>query len=482
MIALVDRCMSVPFRITKLLVVALGAFTLATNVYAAEPKQPDVLFIAVDDLNDWIGALGGHPDAKTPNIDRLAQRGLVFERAYCTAPACNPSRASLLNGVRPSSSGVYHNDQPWQAPLKHVTSLPKLLKANGYKVLGGGKIYHGGYPEKDAWDDYFEKSGNNPTPATTPHNGIAKSGHFDWGPIKEDDSALGDHRVVNWAVGELAKSHEKPLFLAVGLTKPHLPWYVPQKYFDLFPLDKIALPKVNDNDLDDVPDAGRKFARPEGDHAKVIEANQYRQAVQAYLAAIAYADAEIGRLLDGLDKSPRRDETVIVLWGDHGWHLGEKHHWRKFSLWEESARAPLIVVAPGITKPGTRSPRVVSFLDIYPTVADLTGIKAPATAEGTSLRPLLVDPQATWDGAAITTHGRNNHAVRTERWRYIRYADGSEELYDHHADPQEWTNLAAKPEHAQVKDDLAKRLPEKNLPDVPSQNKQAAKKTARVAK
>lgn len=473
--------MLISFRSVLLLLLTASLALVAQASSAADAKKPDVLFIAVDDLNDWIGVLGGHPDAKTPNIDRLAKRGVVFERAYCTAPACNPSRASLLHSIAPATSGVYHNDQPWREALSHATSLPKTLREQGYKVLGGGKIYHGGFPENDAWDEYFDKGGKNPQPATVPHNGIAKTAHFDWGPVKEDESAFGDHRVVDWAVSELGRTSEKPLFLAVGITKPHLPWYVPQKYFDQFPLDKIALPKVNDNDLEDVPAAGRKIARPEGDHAKVIAANQYRQAVQAYLAAIAYADFEIGRLLDGLDQSPRRDNTLIVFWGDHGWHLGEKHHWRKFSLWEESARSPLIVVAPHVTKPGTRSSRVVSFLDIYPTVVDLAGGKSPSTVEGRSLRPLLENPQADWDGAAVTTHGRNNHTVRTEQWRYIRYADGSEELYDHNTDPQEWTNLAAKPEHASLKNALAKRLPVKNQADVPSQNKKAGGKNRDAA-
>ena len=447
---------------------------LTATLAAAEPtakdstKKPDVLFIAVDDLNDWIGILGGHPDAKTPNIDRLGARGLIFEKAYCTAPACNPSRASLLNGVRPSTSGVYHNDQPWREALSNVVSLPKHLQSQGYRVVGGGKIYHGAYPEKDAWNDYFSKSGGQPKPAKLPHNGIAKTSHFDWGPLQEGDDALVDHGVIDWAIRELQAKQDQPLFLAVGLTKPHLPWYVPQKYFDQFPLEKVTLPKIDDNDLADVPPAGVKVAKPDGDHAKVIAAGQYRHAVQAYLAAIAYADAEIGRLLDGLDKSPRKDNTIIVFWGDHGWHLGEKHHWRKFSLWEESARAPLIIVAPNVTKPGTRTARVASFLDIYPTLVDLTGGEKPAHLEGVSLKPVLAEPTIEWKSAAITTHGRNNHAVRTERWRYIRYANGDEELYDHDADPHEWTNLAAKSEFAAIKAELAQRLPATNAADVPT--------------
>jgi arylsulfatase A-like enzyme len=276
------------------------------------------------------------------------------------------------------------------------------------------------------------------------------------------------------------------MFLACGPFRPHLPWYVPQKYFDFYPVDKITLPTVRDDDLDDVPPLGVKMARPDGDHRKVIQSNNYHKAVQGYLASITFADAEVGRLVEALDTSEYADNTIVVLWGDHGWHLGEKLHWRKFSLWEEADRAPLLMIAPGVTKPNGRCPRTVSFMDIYPTLADLCELPVGEHLSGKSLRPLLENPQAPWERPAITTHGRNNHAVRSERYRYIRYSDGTEELYDHENDPMEWTNLAGNTEMAAVKQELGKWLPKENVPDAEydrgARRKERPKKAATTSK
>jgi len=445
-----------------------------------QTARPNVLFIAVDDLNDWIGCLGGHPDTKTPNLDRLAARGVNFTRAYCAAPACNPSRAALLTGRRPSTSGVYHNNQPWRPVMRDVVTMPQYFMRHGYRVVGGGKIFHNSFNDPPSWE-VWQPAGPFPEPSRVPYNGIPNTAHFDWGPVAADDPAMGDHVTVDWAIAELNRPHDKPLFLACGLIRPHLPWYVPQKYFDLFPLTKVTLPTILENDLDDVPPAGVRMAKPEGDHAKVIAHNQYRQAVQGYLASIAYADMEIGRLLDALDHSPLAKNTIVVLWGDHGWHLGEKHHWRKFALWEEATRVPLMIVAPGLTRPGSVSGRTVNLMDLYPTLADLCGLPIDPAWEGRSLRPLLAQPDAAWDFPSITTHGRNNHAVRSERWRYIRYADGSEELYDHDADPLEWKNLAGDPQLAGVKQELARWLPSVNAPDAPTVQEQQGK-AAKAAK
>ena len=431
-----------------------------------EEAKPNVLFIAVDDLNDWIGCLGGHPDARTPNIDRLAARGVLFTRAYCAAPACNPSRVALMTGIRPSTSGVYHNSNPWRPALPKAVTIPQHFMAHGYAALGGGKIYHGRYPDKASWNSYFKK-GADPKPAKVPANGIPRTAHFDWGPVDATDEEMNDTKVTSWAIETLKKKHDKPFFLACGIFRPHLPWYVPRKYFDMFPLDSITLPRVKDGDLDDVPPPGRRIARPEGDHRKVTESNNWRRAVQGYLASIAFADVQVGRLIDALDASDYAKNTVVVLWGDHGWHLGEKRHWRKFTLWEEATRAPLLFVAPGVTKAAGRSGRTVDFVDVYPTLAELCGLPPRKELEGRSLVPLLRDPSAAWDRPALTTHGRNNHSVRTERWRFIRYADGSEELYDHDADPMEWTNLAGNTDFAGVKEKLAAHLPKVNVPEAP---------------
>lgn len=431
--------------------------------------KPNVLFIAVDDLNDWIGALDGYPGVKTPHIDRLAKRGVLFARAYVAAPACNPSRVALLTGVRPSTSGVYHNHQPWRPALPDVVTLPQLFMAHGYHVVGGGKIYHGRYPDEASWHDYLER-GADPRPSREvledPHS---RAGGIVWGKLEASDGEMDDYRVTSWAVDYLQRKHDKPFFLACGIFRPHMPWQVPAKYYDLYPLQQIRLPEVPEDDLEDVPAAGVRMARPKHDHATILKTENWRHAVQAYLASISFADAQVGRLLDALDAGPNRENTIIILWGDHGWHLGEKHHWRKFSLWEEATRAPLIFVVPGVTEPGGVCRRAVDFMNIYPTLAALCGLPVGRRLEGVSMQSLLKDPEAAWGHPALTTHGRNNHGVRSDRWRYIRYADGSEELYDHQADPMEWKNLADDPRYAGAKRSLAAWLPRVNAPGVPSQ-------------
>jgi arylsulfatase A-like enzyme len=246
-----------------------------------------------------------------------------------------------------------------------------------------------------------------------------------------------------------------------------MPWNVPKRYYDLFPLDTIELPPHTQDDLKDVPPAGIRFAKPEGDHAAILKSGRWKEAVRGYLAAIAYCDAQIGRLLDGLDQSAYKGNTVVVLWGDHGWHLGEKEHWRKFALWEEATRMPFIWVAPGVTRPGGVCDRTVDLMSVYPTLCSLCGLEKPGHLEGEDIKPLLSDPKATWDRPALTTYHRNNHAVRTARWRYIRYANGDEELYDHDVDEYEWTNLARDERFAGVKQELAKRLPTTNMPELP---------------
>jgi arylsulfatase A-like enzyme len=369
----------------------------------------------------------------------------------------------LLSGLRPSTTGIYTNSHDWQNTLADVLTLPQFYRRQGYHVLGGGKIFHGSGVVDRYWDDYYDR--RELPPPNVPYNGLNKD-HFDWSPIDVDETGMPDYKLVTWASDTL-KQHpgKKPMFLAVGIVKPHLPWYAPKKYFDMYPLDKITLPKVPDNDLDDIPALGVKMANPGGDHKAVVESNQWRQAVQAYLATITFVDDQVGRLIKALDESGRADKTVIVLWGDHGWHLGEKHHWRKFSLWEEATRAPLIIVAPGVTKPDQRCPAPVDFLSIYPTLADLCGLPIPQHVQGMSLRPLLENANADWTTSALTTHGRGNHGVRDARWRYIRYRDGSEELYDHEKDPMEWLNIAAETEHAERKESMARQIPAEEAPE-----------------
>ncbi len=445
-------------------IAALVSLAWPGAVRAAGGERPDVLFIAIDDLNDWVGHLGGHPDATTPHIDRLARRGVSFTNAHCAAPACNPSRAALLSGLRPSTSGIYHNQHDWVNTLDDVVTLPQHYRASGYRVLGGGKIFHGSASADRYFDEYYRRK--ELPPPKVPYNGLDKA-HFDWKAIDVDEADMPDYKLVSWAVDKLGEARDKPLFLAVGIVKPHLPWYAPKKYFDMYPKDQIALPEVPDDDLDDVPPIGLRMARPQGDHKAVTEAGQWRDAVQAYLATCTFVDDQVGRLIEALDAGPRAEETVIVLWGDHGWHLGEKHHWRKFTLWEEATRAPLIFVAPGVSAPGGLCPRPVDFMGIYPTLADLSGLPIPEHVEGVSLRPLLEDPEASWDRMALTTHGRGEHGVRCDRWRYIRYHDGTEELYDHADDPMERENLAGDPQNAARKTAMSQWMPETEVPNAP---------------
>ena len=448
----------------SLILAACAGLVAAAPVGAAEPARPNVLFIAVDDLNHWVGYLGRNPQAKTPNIDKLAARGVAFTRSYCVAPACNPSRAALLSGLRPSTTGIYHNSDDFTQAIPPAITLPATFRKAGYFVCGAGKIYHGGRARPEEWDDYFtRRAARKPIKKGAP----VLAGNFEITPLDNDDDAMPDYHVVNYAIEQLNQKHDKPFFLAVGLVKPHLPFSVPRKYYALHPLDQIKLPPYREDDLADLPPAGVRMARPGGDHAAIRKTDTWKQAIQAYLAAGSFADAQIGRLLDALDKSPHRENTIIVFWGDHGWHLGEKHHWRKFALWEEATRAPLIWVAPGVTRPGGVCERTVDFMTIYPTLCDLCGVETPKHIEGASIRKLLADPKAAWDQPALTTHGRGNHAVRTERWRYIRYADDSEELYDEGKDPYEWTNLADRPESAAVKKELSRWLPTKEKPQPP---------------
>lgn len=466
------------FRLRFLLAATwMGSLCLGSPnlVVGAEKRPPNVLFIAVDDLNHWVGHLGRNKQTKTPNIDRLAARGVTFAHAYCAAPACNPSRAAIMSGLRPSTTGVYHNSQDWRPVISEDKCLTTAFRTAGYLVLGAGKIYHEAFSRRMEWDDYFKKGGGNPMAI-----GSRGVGGIQFAPLDCRDEDLGDWNIVDYGIEQLGKKHTKPFFLAVGIHKPHMPWNVPRKYYDMHPLSGIELPPHRDGDLQDVPAGGVKMAGPQGDHAKIIESGRWKEAVQGYLAAISYTDVLVGRLLDAFDKSEHAQNTIIVLWGDHGWHLGEKEHWRKFALWEEATRAPLIWVAPGVTKPGGVSQRTVDFMSIFPTLTDLAGIPTPSHVEGKSIRALLENPAAEWRQPALTTHGRNNHAVRSEGWRYIRYADGGEELYDETKDPYEWTNLATKSEFAAKIKELSATMPTANTED--AEEKRPGKAAKRKAK
>jgi arylsulfatase A-like enzyme len=471
------------------IILATAAVLAATSLSGAAQTTtpPDVLFISIDDLNDWVGPLGGHPQAKTPNMDRLAEQGMVFTNAHAPAMLCNPSRAAIMTGIPPSSSGVYNNQTDWRvtARLKNIPTLPRYFMENGYRSYGSGKLFHSstfnpwayfGYNDTTAWDDYFPSLERQLPDEVTPHdrpaNGSPLSVSFDWSAVATTDMAMGDGQIVSWSVEHILAAGDEPRFNAVGIYRPHLPWYVPQKYLDMHPLEDIVLPPVLENDLDDIPalplEGGRRGSlAPMGIHDWIIEdetGDRWKEGVQGYLASISFADAMLGHLLDALEQSGRADNTIIMLWSDHGWHLGEKARWRKTTLWREATRVPLIIVAPGVTQAGSESAATVSLMSLYPTLIELAGLAMPEHPEGVSLVPLLEDPTAEWDHAAISTNGFRNHAVSTDRYRFIRYSDGSEELYDIATDPNEWHNRAGDPALAGVKEELAGLLPKHDEP------------------
>jgi arylsulfatase A-like enzyme len=433
----------------------------------AKPK-PNVLFIAIDDLNHWVGHLGRNPQTKTPNIDRLAKQGVSFTNAYCTAPACNPSRASLMSGLRPSTTGCYTNSQDWHPGITDDKFLNTHFFKNGYRVYGAGKIYHGSYDHGGEWTAYYkEPAGKKKALLRHPSAADNGVGGIEFYPLANTNEEMPDHSVVDWSIARMKEESDQPFFIACGLVKPHMPFSVPKEWYDRFPLESIELPPWRQDDLDDVPPAGVKMAGPEGDHAKILESGRWKEAVQAYLATIAYCDYEIGRLLDALEASPKKDNTLICLWSDHGWSLGEKSHWRKFALWEEPTRTVHIWKVPGVTPAGKTCDWPVDYLNVYPTLVSLAGLPRPDHLEGFDMSPILGDPTLDWDQPAMTTHGRGNHSVRFGDWRYIRYADGSEELYDHASDPLEYTNLASDPKLAETMKELASYLPKEESENLP---------------
>ena len=442
---------------------------------AAKYPKPNVLFISLDDMNDWIEPLGGHPQAQTPNLVRLAKEGVNFTHTYCASASCLPSRTALLTGRHCFQTGVYSNYQYWRKVLPEAVTLPQYFRQHGYWAGGAGKIFHNDQPDPESWDDYFPSKTKHMPGYLYPKRGQTVNmpkfenmyGDFDWSPIDISDEETGDFKSVQWVMNQLQREHEQPFFLACGIYRPHLPWYVPQKYFDMFPLESVELPKVIFNDLDDVPERGRDIAYRSGNyHKHVIEADQWRSAVQGYLASIAYSDAMLGRLLDALANSQYADNTIVVVWSDHGWQLGEKEHWRKFAMWENVARCVMMMKVPeGVaglpvgSKTGGRCERITSLLDIFPTLVELCQLSPKADLYGHSLVPLLKNPKAAWDFSAITTYDFNEFSIRTENFRYIHYIDDSEELYDHRRDPEEWYNLASDPKYQAIKARMARYMP-----------------------
>ena len=457
----------------KNLLIGIAATLMPAWMQAQSEKPKNVLFIAVDDLNDWVGFMKGHPNTRTPNMDRLAAMGMVFESAYCAAPVSNASRAALLSGFRTSTTGVYGNAEFMrESPvLKDAVTLPKYFSNHGYYSMARGKIFHqpmGPWGDPQSWNSQENLGGlslNPPRQKGKQANGLEKQTTggavvLDWAGVDVDETKTNDYLNAQWAAQELMKKHDKPFFMA----------YVPQKYFDRFKLEDIQLPKQDPMEtmekLSPRALSMTGYNKPEHEFNILKKYGMEKEAVRAYLACISYADDCIGQIVDALEKSPERDNTIVVFWGDHGWHLGEKMRYRKFSLWDRSCHVPMIIVAPGVTKLGSVCKQPVSLLDLYPTLVSLAGLPANSLNEGNDITPLLQNPNAHWTKPAITTLAQNEHSICDGRYRYIIYRDGSEELYDHQYDPLEWKNLAADKKYAEVKTRLRTFIPKVNVPSI----------------
>jgi arylsulfatase A-like enzyme len=478
------------------LVTAGSIIAADTGSAASSDTRPNVLFIAIDDMNDWAGFLDTHPQIQTPHMDTLASQGVSFTNAHVPAPICGPSRTAIMSGQWPTTTGIYTNAAHYQRDLPDTVSLPEHFRNNGYRVMGAGKLFHGSRKPENAFDEYGEP-GSSSSPFSKAEMDLAKqdpfhrftkngkefrlplngfpadrswrsTNTFAWGAVDLPDEMFSDFRVASWAAEKLQQQYDKPFFLAVGFHRPHQPLYNPKRFHDLYPLDSVILPDTLKNDLDDIPRAGQEYAlapNTSGLHKSVAQYGEWEHAVSSYLASISFVDELIGNIMAALQDSGHADNTLIVMWSDHGWHLGEKEHWGKATGWFESTRIPMIIVPPGSRapegfEPGVASKRPVNLLDLAPTIADITGVPLQDSWEGNSLKPLVQDPDREWQDYTHTTFGLGNHTISTERWQYIHYFDDSEELYDLQSDPNEFANLAGDAQYADVKAGLRSYLPQ----------------------
>lgn len=450
-----------------------------------QSKGYNVLFIAVDDMNDWVGCLGGNPQAITPNMDRLAKdKAMVMNKAYCASTVCCPSRSAILTGKRPASTGVYGNKQNLKNAVnaKDVVTMPEYFAKHGYHTLSTGKIFHK-HPTTEGMDEgqwafkeFFDSAGSNGGMLwkQSPGGEDSDGEEFRWGATKGPVENTKDYLSSKWAADQLKRDFEgKPFFLALGISKPHLPWEVPQQFYDLYPLETFKTVEIVRNDLDDIIDkTGNKLFKADSRFLATDKANMHKEAQRAYLANISYVDFCLGLVFDALEKSKYAKNTIIMIWGDHGWHLSEKLKYGKTDLWEESDRVPFIVGVPGMTPGNFKSDAVVNLLDMYPTLVELCGLPANSENEGRSFAPVLKNPKMEWNHPTLTTYNYKNHSLTDGRYRYTVYGgkkgQGAEELYDHSIDPMEHKNLASNPEYASVIERLKKFVPTHDEPDSPA--------------
>lgn len=444
----------------------LALLTLVASAFAA--TKPNVLFIAVDDMNCDLGCYGS-PQVQSPNIDRLAKMGVQFQHAYCQFPLCSPSRTSLMTGLRPDLTQVFDLRKHFREVMPDVVTLPQMFMKAGYFAARVGKIYHYGNPgdigtagldDPASWQVAINPAGRDKTALEpdiinyTPKRGLGSAMSF-LADKQGKDEEHTDGKVATETIKLLEEHKDQPFFLACGFYKPHTPYVSPAKYFDLYPLEKVQVPDARTEA--EVPKAALLSTQPWPWFG--VTQPQAREVKQGYYAAISFVDAQIGRVLAALDRLKLWDNTIVVFWSDHGYHLGEHGLWMKQSLFENSARVPLVVVAPGAKGNGRPSARTVEFVDLYPTLAELAGLTPPANLSGKSFAPLLADPQAKWDKPAFTQVWRGafaGHSVRTDRYRYTEWDGGKQgvQLYDYTTDPREEHNLANDPAHGKTVEQL----------------------------
>lgn len=453
------------------MLILLALLMLAPVILAGSEKvHPNILFISIDDFNDWgPSQMDGEPFAvETPNFDRFAASSVLFTNAHCSAPSCNPSRTSIMSGLHPTTTGVYANANDWRKNpvFDDILLMPEYFKKHGYTTLGCGKIYHAnqgtreerkGYLSPRGWDQYFPSFNaqlpEQSMPDTLPERGIGK---FDWGGTGKPIEDMGDNKVVNWAIEQMRTQRKKPLFLAVGIYRPHMPWYVPDEFYDRYDEADITPPTNPDGWDRNIPKALLKNTR------RFREFTGKPGPSHGYASCMTYADFELGRLLDAFKKSPIAENTIIVLWTDHGWHLGEKGHFSKFTLWEESTRVPLVLSYPQAK--AKKVDTAVSLLDVYPTLLALAGLPANKDNEGQSLVP-YISSSTDMNRAILTSLNQNYHAVRDGRYRYI-ISGNNEALFDHSDDPREFNNIAASPDKKAIIERLLRMIPEKPEPQM----------------
>ena len=453
---------------------ALVTATFLSLALSAIAERPNVLMFVVDDLNDWVSPLG-EQQAITPNLDRLAKRGVTFTNAHTPGVYCAPARTAIWTGLHATTTGCYSN-QVYHYDKPDIKPMQLSFKQSGYKTFGGGKLYHhpAGYLDLRGWDEYFIRSDaykttgwkiqtwdkDSPFPQPHPSSPYNQDGRKltgglfqEWGRVPDEKTVeMADTMRTNYAVDVIKQEHDEPFFLAVGLYAPHYPHYAPEKYFDLYDRDKVKLPLRKADDAADLPEHVQKRMRGRDKiRQRLVELGVYEDAMVGYLACVSYADAMLGRVLDALDNSEHAEDTIIVLWSDHGYHLGEKGQWGKHTLWQRTSNVPFIVAGGPVAK-NQKVDATVSLIDLYPTFADLCGLKRPDRLDGISIAKTLRDPASAKDRSVLLPHmERGAYAIINRDWRYIRYKDGTEELYNLSKDPNEWLNLAGKPAFAEIK-------------------------------